>query len=350
MNYYKEREINNILKIKEILGELPEFCTEFFIGIEQNTTTLTRLNYAHDLKIFFSFLKSEILAFKLIVIKNLSVDFLNKITTTHIEQFLSYLSLYKVGEKQNTNNAYGKSRKLSAIRNLFKYFYNKNKIDKNITNKISNPKLRKKEIVRLTNEETLALLDVVESGYGLTKNQYAFSLKTKNRDIAIFTLLLYTGIRISECVGLNLNDINLEKKQFKVIRKGGNEQILYFNDKVKNALHVYIEGERNDIIKDLNSDKVPDSLFISLKLNRLSARAIQSIVKRYSVIAIPQLNISPHKFRSTFGTNLYNASNDIYLVADVLGHKDVNTTVKHYVTTNEDRRKSAADMIDYDKK
>lgn len=349
MNYYKEREINNTLKIKELLTELPQFCSEFFIGIEQNTTTLTRLNYAHDLKIFFEFLKSEILGFKNIVITDLSVDFLNKITITHIEQFLSYLSLYSTNGKQVTNNEYGKSRKLSAIRNLFKYFYNKEKIPNNITNKIKNPKLRKKEIVRLTNEETLSLLDVVESGYGLTKKEYSFAIKTKNRDIAIFTLLLYTGIRISECVGLNIHDIDLEKKQFKVIRKGGNEQILYFNDKVKDTLEVYINTEREDMIKDLDTERIPDALFVSLKQNRLSARAIQSIVKKYSEIAVPLLNISPHKFRSTFGTNLYNASNDIYLVADVLGHKDVNTTVKHYVTTNEERRKIASEMVDYDK-
>ena len=349
MNYYKEREIKNTLKIKELLEELPVFCSEFFIGIEQNTTTLTRLNYAHDLKIFFEFLKKEIPGFKLIDIKELSVDFLNKIQISHIEKFLSYLSLYYSSGKEITNNEYGKSRKLSAVRNLFKYFYNKEKIQDNITNKIKNPKLRKKEIVRLSNEETLALLDVVESGYGLTPKEYSFAQRTKNRDIAIFTLLLYTGIRISECVGLNINDIDLQKRQFKVIRKGGNEQILYFNEKVQEALEKYISTERQEIIDKLDTDKAPDSLFISLKENRLSARAIQSIVKKYSEIAIPLLHISPHKFRSTFGTNLYNASSDIYLVADVLGHKDVNTTVKHYVTTNEERRKDAANMVDYDK-
>ena len=88
-----------------------------------------------------------------------------------------------------------------------------------------------------------------------------------------------------------------------------------------------------------------DALFLSLQIKRITVRAVENLVKKYATIAAPLKNISPHKLRSTYGTNLYHATGDIYMVADVLGHKDVNTTKKHYAAITEDRRKSAAKAV-----
>jgi site-specific recombinase XerD len=159
--------------------------------------------------------------------------------------------------------------------------------------------------------------------------------------MAIITLFLGTGIRISECVGLDIEDIDFANKSFKVTRKGGNRVILYFSDEVDAALRSYLE-ERTA------NRNVPDSeraFFVSSHNRRISVRAVENIVKKYALIATPLKKISPHKLRSTYGTNLYRATGDIYMVADVLGHRDVNTTKKHYAAITEDRRKNAAKAV-----
>ena len=290
----------------------------------------------------------NILIFKNTKVEELSISDLEKITISHIENFLSYLSFYDKDGINHTNKEASKSRKLSSIRHMLAYFYNKEKIAKNVGVKVKNPKLHKKEIIRLKENEANDLIETVTCGKGLTNKEYASAVRTKERDLALITLLLSTGIRISECVGLNISDINLEEKQFKVKRKGGNEQILYFNDIVKDLLETYINDERMSIQKDielLNGNTEP--LFFSLQKKRMSTRAIQNLVKKFAKIVTPLKNITPHKLRSTFGTTLYSKTGDIYLVADILGHKDVNTTVKHYVAKDEDKLRDAADLIDF---
>jgi site-specific recombinase XerD len=86
-------------------------------------------------------------------------------------------------------------------------------------------------------------------------------------------------------------------------------------------------------------------MFVSLQNKRISVRAVENLVKKYAKLVTPLKNISPHKLRSTFGTNLYRETSDIYIVADVLGHSDVNITKRHYAAIDEDRRKSVANII-----
>jgi len=328
-------------KIREILTELPYFCNDYFRGIENQTTYLTRLNYAQDLKLFFHFLTTEIIDFSDIKIKDFSLNDLSKITTTHIEIFLDYLSGYYYEDKYYTNGEKGKARKLATIRSFLKYFYKKEKIPNNVASKIDTPKIHTKEIVRLEVDEVTKLLNQTECPTNFTKRQDSYNKITKKRDIALLSLLLGTGIRVSECVGINLDDIDFNINGFKVTRKGGNQVILYFSDEVKNALLEYI-AERQENKKIPQEEK---ALFLSLQNKRITVRAVENLVKKYSESVIPLKHITPHKLRSTFGTNLYRETNDIYLVADVLGHKDVNTTKKHYAAISEDARKSVANIV-----
>jgi len=159
---------------------------------------------------------------------------------------------------------------------------------------------------------------------------------TKVRDLALLSLFLGTGIRISELVGLNVDDIDFMTNAFIVTRKGGNRTILYFSDEVGATLYDYVI-QRNSNKKIPSTEK---ALFISLQNKRMSVRAVQNLVKKYAGIASPLKKITPHKLRSTFGTNLYRETGDIYLVADCLGHKDVNITKKHYAAISEDNKKS----------
>ena len=179
--------------------------------------------------------------------------------------------------------------------------------------------------------------DEVENGERLTDGQKRFHEATYKRDLALITLMLGTGIRISECVGLNINDIDFETNSFKVTRKGGNEVVLFINDEIARTLEAYLE-QRLELQPEEGDED-------ALLKKRITPRSVQNLVKKYSRIIAPLKKISPHKLRSTYGTALYHETSDIYLVADVLGHRDVNTTKKHYAAMSEDRRREAAGKV-----
>ena len=338
-DFYNARNLKNLDRIEKLKEELPSFVDEYFLGIENQTSTLTRLNYAYDLRIFFDYLLKKKFCGK--SMHTLSLADLEAVTATDIEKFLSYLSRYEFNGCWESCNERAKARKLSTVRALFKYFFIKEKIGVDNAAKVSMPKLHDKEIIRLEVNEIAALLDCADTGVGMSGHQRAFHAKTKVRDVAILSLFLGTGIRISELVGLNNEDIDLDTNSFNVTRKGGNRAILYFSDEVAYALSSYMQYKKQD--KDVPEHE--SALFLSLKQQRISIRAVENLVKKYSKIVTPLKKISPHKLRSTYGTQLYRETHDIYVVADVLGHKDVNTTKKHYAAISEDIRRSVADKV-----
>ena len=175
----------------------------------------------------------------------------------------------------------------------------------------------------------------------LTNKQLQFHSKTKNRDLALLTLMLSTGIRISECVGLDLADVDYDKMCIKIVRKGGKEAIVYFSDEAAEPLAVYME-ERKKISPEKGHE---NALFLSSQRKRIGVRTVENMVKKYSSCSVPLKHITPHKLRSTYGTSLYQETGDIYLVADVLGHTDVNTTRRHYADIDENRRRTARNKV-----
>jgi len=340
-SYFIERNNKNTIRTRKILKDLPEFCYDFFTGIENTTSSLTRLNYAYDLRVFFDYLFNETNVFNGKNINTLEAEDLANVKAMHIERFVSYLSTYEDRDgKIRTNTERGKARKLASVRAFFKYFYRKEYIPSDVSTKVSMPKLHDKNIIRLESDEIPKFLDTVETGYGLTGHARGFHKKTQKRDIAMLTLLLGTGMRVSECVGLNLSDIDFSINGLKVTRKGGNQVVLYFSDEVKVPLVDYInERNENPYLKD------EPALFCSLQNKRITPRAVQNLVKKYAGIVTPLKHITPHKLRSTYGTALYRETGDIYIVADVLGHKDVNTTKRHYAAISDDLRRNAANKV-----
>ena len=342
MSYFDKRSQDCILKQREILRTLPEFCEDFFIGIENQTSPLTRLNYARDLVIFFNWLKDYTNIVGDRDIKDLQVEDLKKVKSTHIDRFLSYLSTYRMNGKVITNGERGKSRKLSAIRSFFKYFYNRDFLDGNVASKVDMPKIHDKAIIRLEVDEVARLLDEADLATNMTRMQQGFHTHTRLRDVAMLTLLLGTGIRVSECVGLNIDDVDFSINAIRITRKGGNQVMLYFSDEIENALQAYL-AERNE--NKVAKENGEEALFLSLQNKRITVRAVQLLVKKYASIITPLKKITPHKLRSTYGTALYHETQDIYIVADVLGHKDINTTKRHYAAVSDDIRRSAAGKV-----
>ena len=336
-NYFQDRDRSNIEKLSRYMESLPKFCFNYFLDLEPYTSTLSRLNYAMDLRVFFDFLAR----FKFVCKpEELTLEQLNKVTADDISSYLSYLSYYTFNGKNYKNGEKGKARKLSSIRSLFKYLFNKEKLSSNVASKVSTPKIHQKDILRLEVDEVGKLINQAENPNLLTKQQQGFNKHTQERDVAMLTLFLGTGIRVSECVGLNVEDVDFDNNAFKVTRKGGNQVILYFSEEVKEALLKWLEVREQ---KKLPPEE--KALFISLQNRRITVRAVENLVKKYSRAVTPLKKISPHKLRSTYGTNLYRETGDIYIVADVLGHKDVNTTKRHYAAISEDKRRSVAEIV-----
>ena len=299
-NYHDELNKQNIRKLREILTTLPPFCKQFFRGVENIYGSRTKIAYAYDLRIFFEYLHNNHPYGKTMDISEYSLDILDKVSREDIEDYMEYLSLYSKTsdsvssqpyrsfreteeldtinnthaasetdifneeilterkEKHNnkteifsktdvTNEERGKSRKLASLRSFYNYFFKNEMIKTNPAALVSMPKLHSKEIIRLEPNEVAQLLDQVEAGTKLTEKQAAYHAKTKVRDLALLTLLLGTGIRVSECVGLNIYDVDFDNMGIKVRRKGGYEDIVYFGEEVEKALTEYM-NQREHII------------------------------------------------------------------------------------------------------
>ena len=300
--YREHTDMENTLKLRQVLATLPPFCKDYFRAIDTTTTAKTRISYAYDIRIFFQFLLDENPAFKDHAMTDFTVDVLDQIKAVDLEEYQEYLKLYQSGDKTETNGERGLKRKISALRSFYAYYYKREMIHTNPTVLIDVPKIHEKSIIRLDTDEVAMLLDYIEHcGDTLTGQKRVFYEKTKERDLAIVTLLLGTGIRVSECVGLDIEDVDFKNNGIKVTRKGGNEMVVYFGP--------------------------------------------EDMVKKYSRQITTTKKITPHKLRSTYGTALYQETGDIYLVADVLGHKDVNTTKKHYAALDDARRRQAATAV-----
>ena len=288
------------------------------------------------------FLLDENPAFKDYKMTDFTVDVLDQIKALDLEEYQEYLKVYQAGDKTETNGERGLKRKISALRSFYAYFYKREMIETNPTVLIDVPKIHDKSIIRLDTDEVALLLDYIEHcGDQLTGQKRVYYEKTKERDLAIVTLLLGTGIRVSECVGLDIEDVDFKNNGIKVTRKGGNEMVVYFGPEVEKALKRYIEVRENIIPLEGHEH----ALFYSAQRRRIGVQAVENLVKKYASQITTTKKITPHKLRSTYGTTLYQETGDIYLVADVLGHKDVNTTKKHYAAIDDARRRQAAKAV-----
>ena len=341
--YNEQVDIENIKKLRTMLSELPAFFKDFFRGIEPRTQSRTRIAYAYDIKIFLQFLLEENPSIKKSYtnLTDIPISVLESLTVTDIEEYMEYLKYRDTDGKKISNKENAIKRKISTLKSVFKYFYRTEKLSENIMERVQLPKLHSKEIIRLDIDEVAMMIDEAENGEGLSDRQRAYHGKTKVRDVALLSLLLGTGIRVSECVGLDISDVDFKNNGILTHRKGGKEVTVYFSDEVKEALQNYYD-ERVLILEESGHE---GAFFLSMQNKRLSVRSVENLVKKYAKIISPLKKVTPHKLRSTYGTNLYKETGDIYLVADVLGHSDVNTTKKHYAAIEDDRRRSARNVV-----
>ena len=221
ITYHEQNDIDNVLKLREVLKTLPPFCRDYFRAIDATTTTKTRISYAYDIRIFFQFLLDQNPMFKDKTMKDFTVDVLDQIKAVDLEEYEEYLKVYKSADssKTETNGERGVKRKISALRSFYAYYYKHEMITTNPSVLIDVPKIHDKSIIRLDTDEVALLLDYIEHcGDTLTGQKRMYYEKTKDRDLAIVTLLLGTGIRVSECVGLDVEDVDFKNNGIKVTR------------------------------------------------------------------------------------------------------------------------------------
>lgn len=339
--YHEQIDIQNTTKLRNLLKDLPDFVGDFFRGIEQTTSSRTRIAYAYDLRIFFDYLlknQEECVSY---TSKTLPLSILEKLSPRDLEKYMEYLKYYEKGEDEHLNQTEGIMRKISTLRTFYNYFYRRELISYNPAALIEMPKKHDKVIVHLEPDEVAILLDSIDSGENLTKKQKSYHSHTRKRDLAMIMLMLGTGIRVSECVGIDINDVDLKNCGIKIHRKGGKEVIIYFGDEVEEVLEDYLAQRKLILAREGHED----ALFLSIQKKRISVRSVELLVKKYTQAAVQLKKITPHKLRSTYGTSLYQETGDIYLVADVLGHKDVNTTKRHYAAIGDEKRRSARNKV-----
>ena len=350
--YRDEKNDQYESRIAALLEELPDYCGEFMFAISSSKPGSTRYAYLIDIKVFLEFIVRKIPQYKKYSPADLPFEALSSLTPVHMDMYMNYLNSYESDGKKYHNKESGKLRKIASLSTMYKFFLRRGRIAANPTIYIERPSVKKIQKVVLSDDEVEKLLLDIESGANLTEAQLRTHDKKKYRDLAIVILMLATGIRVSELVGLNLTDVYFDSPvtdtegnivyQARVIRKRGKIENIDFNEGCMMAIRRYLDQERPMLVKGREEEE--PALFVSLKGTRLATNSVEHMVNTYSRGSVPLKNITPHKFRKTRGTNLYRETGDIQLVADVLGHDSVEVTSRHYILTDEDRKINTANI------
>ena len=345
MNTYKQNvKDTNIQTLRHLLDRMPGFCKDFIRGISNSTEIRTQVAYCRDIYHFLNYIKAHNPEFKDIDIRDIPFELLERLSPADIDEYLEFLSLYEIDGVVYSNENASKARKLSSLSKLYDFYIKRQQLKNNPISAIERPKINDKAIIALSPEQIIDLIKYVSNPVNLTERQQKFHERTYVRDAAILTLFLGTGIRVSELVGLDVDDIDFTLNSIRVVRKGGREAFVYFGDAVASALSAYIGPEREKLLKGKTNDS--PALFLSLRGTRLTVRSVENLVKKYSSMLETNKKITPHKLRSTFGTEIYSKTGDIYLTAELLGQRDINTTKKHYASMDQDKLHSVVNLIE----
>ena len=335
-SYTIEQKFKSKEKVSEILSGMPAFMQQYadYCYGAKNSAPRTVLAYMYDHLVFLQFVADR----NHCPLKSVTTEMIANLSVQDIQSYMAYLIAYTRDGEHFSNDASARARKISSLRGLYKWMISVNLASQNPALLVPTPKKEKKNIVRLENNEVREVLDGAETQNSLTANQKKHSQKHQLRDTAILTLLLHTGMRVSECVGIDYKDVDWEHSRIRIDRKGRKEAYIYINDVVYSALADYCDNERPE-----NGDSLDDPLFISQKGGRMTVRAVEYLVKKYTVNVVDR-KITPHKLRSTYATALYRQTGDIYKVAQVLGHESIDTT-KRYADAGEQTLTDAAEDI-----
>ena len=325
--YRKEKQKEASVKVEKLLQELPPYCRTFLVGREGKMSPQTRLTYMQRIHTFFVYLYNNNSYFHKSSMKAITLDDLANLETEDIEAFAYYIRHGGVSggseRKESSVNNY-----LSALNMFWRYFVTHGRIPHNPVAGVERAGKPKHKIIRLNATEKDGFMSSVSSGMGLTDRQNKARVKTSVRDEAICLTLIRTGLRVSELVGLNLKDVNLKDTCFQVLRKRAKEDTVFFDDEVKSAIEAWL-----DVRSHYCSNKDEQALFVVTQGKymgkRLSVRSVQLLVKKYAEAGAPTAGsqITPHKLRATFATDMLRATGNVALVQEELNHESPTTTM-----------------------
>lgn len=313
------------MNIAEEYADHPAIIREFInykLAI-QGCSVKTVQEYALDLKNFFKYylackqgLSTDKETLDNMSIISVDMETVKSVKTEDIYQYLFFVTEAKA------NASAAKARKLSSIKGFYKYLVAKRRyFEENPAINIESPKQKKALPKYLTLEESLNLLDTVKNDK---------DSKTTVRDFAIITLFLNCGMRVSELVGISLNDIDRELRSMRVVGKGNKERIIYLNEACREALAKYLSIRKSVGAKN-------NALFLSSREQRISVKTVQWMVYKYlDMSGLESKHYSVHKLRHTAATLMYQSGNvDVRVLKDILGHEQLNTTQIYTHVSNE---------------
>lgn len=318
-----------------VQNKLPNFMKDYFIYLKGSVAVTTRLAYLEDIHFFCEYLVETNDLTDATDVADITLEDFNDIKARDLNLFLGdYCGRYYKENGKNTilyeNNNRALARKKSSISTLFKFLYRNEQIDSNITdglNPIKLPKPQPDAIKRLEIDEVAKMLNAVDTGQGLTDKEKVYWEKTRLRDKAILALFVTYGLRLNELRELNISSFNFSRGEFMIYRKRGKEVLMPINNTCETVVKEYIENERPN--SELLSEEYRDALFLSLQNKRITAKAIRSLVKKYTSISMDtsrDKGYSPHKLRATAATSLIQNGFSIYDVQNLLDHDNVTTT------------------------
>ena len=330
--YRNEVDEKNNVKINELINSMPEFIEDYYDSLVVNgSSTNTIKSYLYEVNVFLRFVATIV---KKKSITDLEVTDLDKVTLTKINKFVAS------SESGATLVDNAKRRRLSVVKSIYKFYFKIGAITTNPVIDKEGAKVKEKEVIKLNEHQVRTLLDCIQNQNGVKEHSKAYSEKLIYRDLAIIMVLLGTGMRVSELVGLNISDYDLTtpgQPCFHIIRKGEDEDYVYFVEAVKNVVDDYLEFTRPLLI----DSEEENALFLSTQRKRMGVSSIEKMLKKYCKAAGLPSNISPHKLRATFATTVYKNTNNIYAVKDALHHSSIETS-KHYIGDKDERKQEAA--------
>lgn len=297
------------------------FYLETIKGRSKNTVNA----YYMDLRVFFRFIKYKYykidinkVAFNKISISDIDINIIKIVNLTDVYEFLHFIS------RENSNSAKTRARKVSSIKSFYKYLsINKNLIENNPVKNLELPAYKKSLPVFMTLEQSLILLNGVDTSFTA-------------RDKCMILLLLNCGMRISELVGINMDDI-IDESSIKILGKGNKERFVYLNEATLFSIQNYLK-ERKKIKKIIDKR----ALFISKSGKRIGVRRVQYIIEEcLKKTGLSNMGLSAHKLRHTAATLMYQYGKvDIRVLKEILGHENINTT-EIYTHVSNDNVKEA---------
>lgn len=309
-------------------SDVPQLLRDYlnFMTVIKGKSENTVKEYYYDLRMFLKFLRASSDGLPLDSLENVSledfdVNLLKEISLSDLYEFMAY-----VNDEKSSNDNY-RARKVASLRSFFKYLHVKiNFIDTNPAEYLDSPKIKKRMPRYLTFEESVRFLNAIDGKY-------------KQRDLAMFVIFLNCGLRLSELVGINIKNIDFEKRTLRVIGKGNKERMVFLNDLCMDAINSYMAVRPNDIVKP----EARDALFLSSRGTRISNRMVELLAKKYFEQAgIDSELYSPHKLRHTAATLMYRDGNvDIRTLQELLGHTSLSTTQIYTHIRNDDLKEAA---------